>query len=136
MIGERSVGGDRPPGKAALPVIRDGARHVCHGGIAIRVGNRRTGHQSGHLGGDGGGGKAALLFPPLGAEPRPVSNQEIDRRPDVILVEDRVCHAELVRHHDRVGHFVELRIEGVRRDLAVQQAVARHRAIGKLLPVE
>ena len=49
---------------------------------------------------------------------------------------DGVGQPELVGHQDRVGHLVELRPERVGRDLAVDQAVPRERAVGQLLALE
>src|SRR3989442_10886812 len=50
-------------------------------------------------------------------------------RSDVLLVEGRVGHAQLVGHQDRVRALVELGPERVRRELAVDEAVPRHRAV-------
>ena len=49
---------------------------------------------------------------------------------------DGVGQPELVGHQDRVCHLVELRPERVGRDLAVDQAVPRERAVGQLLALE
>ena len=51
-------------------------------------------------------------------------------------VEGSVGEAGLPGHQDRVGDLVELDAEAVRGELAVDQAVARHRAVGELLALE
>src|SRR4029453_3035553 len=71
-----------------------------------------------------------------GAETRTVADGEVGRRLDVRGVEGPVGDARLQGHQDRVGDLVELDTEGVRRRLAVDQAVARHGAVWELLGPE
>ena len=52
---------------------------------------------------------------------------------DVILVETAIGHPKLVGHDDRIAALIELRVEGVRCELTIDQTVAWHRAIGTLL---
>ncbi len=52
---------------------------------------------------------------------------------DVVLVEVGPSHPKLVGHDDGIADFIELRVEGVRRELTVEQAVAWHRAVRALL---
>ena len=94
------------------------------------------GGEAGNRGGDRRRRVAALLLPALRAERRAVRGDEVRRRPDVVGIESRVRHPELLRHQDRIGALVELRAERVRRGLSVREAVARHRAVGLLLPLE
>jgi hypothetical protein len=65
-----------------------------------------------------------------------VTDDEVRGRLDVVLVERPPGEADGERHDERVGALVELRVERVRRGLAVRQAVARHRPVGQLLALE
>src|SRR6202042_1816161 len=105
--------------------------------VAVAGGDRRGGGQPGDLGRDGGRRVAGLLFPALHAVRRPVGDQEVSGRADVVLPQ-LVVTAEpgLLRHQNRVGGFVHLQTAGVRGGLAVQQRVAGHRAGRELLLVE
>ena len=65
-----------------------------------------------------------------------VCDEEMRGWLDVVGVQARVSHPELVRHQDRVRRLIQLRPERVRRELAVDETVARHRAVRQLLAVE
>ena len=136
MVGERTVGGDRPTRQASLPIVGDAAGDGGSRRITVQVGDVGAGHQPGDLGRDGRGRIAALLLPAFDPEGRTMRDHEVDRRPDVLLVQRGVGHAHLGGHQDRVTRLIELDAERVRRDLAVEQAVARHRTIGQLLVIE
>ncbi len=132
---ERSGRRHRPALDLALPVVGDAEPERSDGCVAVRACEVGGGDEAGDLGRDRRGRVAALLFPALDAERRPVRDEEVRSRPDVVGVEGGVGEPELVGHEDRVGRLVELRPERVRCSLAVDEAVARHRPVRELLPL-
>ena len=122
---------DRP-----LPVVCDAQPDGRRGRVAVCPRKLRCRGETGNLRRDRGRRVAALLLPALDAERGAAGDEEVRRRPDVVRVERCIGQPELLRHQDRVRGLVELRAERVRRDLAVHEAVARHRPVRKLLPLE
>ena len=119
-----------------LPRVRDAEPDRGRRRVAVRACDLRGRDEAGDLGRDRRRREAALLFPALDPERRPARGDEVRGRLDVIRVERCVGEPELVRHQDRVGGLVELRPERVGRDLAVDEAVPRHRAVRQLLALE
>ncbi len=126
----------RPALHLPLPGVRDAEPDRSRRRVAVRACELRRGDEPCDLRSNGRRRETALLLPALDAEGRAAGGDEVRRRLDVVAVERRVGEPELVRHQDRVGGLVELRPEGVRRDLAVDEAVARHRAVRQLLALE
>ena len=135
-LGQRPVRGHRPAFDRSLPVVGDAQPEVRRGSVTVGAREVGSGSEAGDLGCDRRGRIAALLLPALDPEGGAVRDDEVRRRLDVVLVERRVGQPQLVGHQDRVRGLVELRAERVGRRLAVDQAVARHRAVGLLLAVE
>src|SRR5262245_34985257 len=52
---------------------------------------------------------------------------------DVVLVEVGLSHPKLESHDDGIAALIELRVEGVGRELTIEQTVAWHRAVRALL---
>ena len=130
-------GGHRPGLDHALEVVGGGLVQLGPGRVAVCFCDHGGRGQPGDLGGDGGRRIAGLLFPALDAERRPVGDQEVRGRADVVLVEGFIAaQPGLQRHQDRVGGLVQLGTAGVGGGLAVEQRVARHRAVRELLLVE
>ncbi len=136
MIGQRTVGGDRPAFERALPVIGSAQPDLGALRISVGIGNVGGSDQAGNFGGNRGRRITRLLLPALDAEGRAMADNEVCGGLNVVLVEVRPGHTELVGHQNRVAGFVELRAERVGRQLAVDQAVARERAIRTLLVLE
>ncbi len=134
------VGRDRPALDRALVVVGDTEVHPRRRRIAVLLGDVGGRDEAGDLGRDRGRGVAALLLPALDAEGRPVADEVVGGRPDVVRVAAAARpghrHAGRVRHQDRVGRLVELGAERIGRGLAIDQAVARHGPVGELLAVE
>ncbi len=136
LRGERPVRRDRPALDRALVVVGDAEEQLRRGGVAVvrrRCPRRRRGRRSRPR-----SSTASSRSAPPSARRRRTARgrQESRRRLDVVLVQRAVEHAQLVGHQDRVGRLVELGAERVGRRLAVEEAVARHRAVGLLLAQE
>ena len=136
MHGVRAARRHGPALDRPLPVVCDAQPDGRRGRVAVCPRELRCRGETGDLRRDRGRREAALLLPALDAERGAAGDEEVRRRPDVVRVQRCVGQPELLRHQDRVRGLVELRSEGVRRDLAVDEAVARHRPVGKLLPLE
>src|SRR5258707_4135440 len=54
----------------------------------------------------------------------------------MLLIEGRISHMQLIGHQQWITGLVELDAAGIGRRFAVEQAIARHRAICKLLIIE
>ena len=126
----------RPALHLPLPGVGDAQPDRSRGRVAVRARELGRGDEPRDLRRDRRRREAALLLPALDAERRSAGGDEVRGRLDVVLVQRRVREPELVRHQDRVGGLVELRPEGVGRDLSVDEAVARHRAVRQLLALE
>ena len=122
---------DRP-----LPVVCDAQPDGGRGRVPVCPRELGSRGKACDLRCDRGRRVAALLLPALDAERGAAGDQEVRRRPDVVRVQRCIGQSELLRHQDRVRRLVELCAERVRRNLAVHEAVPRHRTIGKLLPLE
>ena len=133
---EWAVGRDRPTLDRTLEVIGDAAPDSGRDRVVIRVGEVGGGDEPGDLGCDRRGRIAVLLLPPLDAECRAVARNEVRSGLDVICIERRIGEVELVGHQQRVRRLVQLGVERVGCGLAVDEAVARHRPVRLLLPVE
>ena len=137
---ERPGRGDRPALDRSLVVVGHAEVQVRRRRVAVLLRDVRGGDEPGDLGGDRRRRIAALLLPALGAKGRSVADEEVRGRADVgrvaMAAGRRHRHARRVGHQERVGRLVELGAERIGRQLAVDQAVAGHRPVGELLPLE
>ena len=136
MCRERPVRRHRPALDRALPVVGDAEPEGGGGRIAVDASEVGRSGEACDLSRDRGGREAALLLPALGAECGAARDQEVRRRLDVVRVQRSVREPELLGHQDRVRDLVQLRPERVGRELAVDEAVPRHRPVGQLLALE
>ena len=133
---QRSAGRHGPGLDHPLVLIGGAAVDPRAGGVAVAVGDRTRRRQAGDLRRNGGRRIALLLLPALVPEGRAVRDHVVGGPLDVRQVERVVGQPDGAGHQDRVGDLVELHPERIGRRFAVHQAVARHRPVGLLLPLE
>ncbi len=131
---ERPVGGEGPVLHHALPVVRRVVVERLAGGIAIDAGDIGGADQPGDFRRDGRGAIAAIFLPAFLARFRPVVEDVVGGRFDVVLVIAAIRHAQFPGQHNRESLLIHLNARPEGR--AVDEAVLREMPIGLLLRIE